>query len=173
MTWVVFLRGVNVGGARVFRPSELVKKLTGLNVVNHGAAGTFIVTGKVTAGALRRRFARALPFPAEMMICSAQQLRDLVAAKPFGDGAMPEDFRWYVTVIPARSRKLPRFPIERPAGRWEVRLFAVRGPFVLSVWRHGMKGLTYATDVLEEFDLRGTTRNWNTMVAVCAKLPGR
>gem|GEM_PF-6800214 len=52
-----------------------------------------------------------------------------------------------------------------------MRLFAVQGPFVLSLWRHGMKGLTCATDVLEEFGLRGATRNWNTMVALNAKLP--
>ncbi len=117
MTWAVFLRGVNVGGARVFRPSELVKKITGLKALNHGAAGTFIVTGNLNPEALRNRFERVLPFAAEIMICSAKQVRDLVASRPFGEGAMPEGFKWYVTVLPARPRRLPRLPIECPAGR--------------------------------------------------------
>ncbi len=40
---VVFLRGVNVGGHRTFRPSRLAQKLRDFDVVNVGAAGTFVV----------------------------------------------------------------------------------------------------------------------------------
>jgi hypothetical protein len=40
---VVFLRGVNVGGHRTFRPSILAKGLSDYGVVNVGAAGTFVV----------------------------------------------------------------------------------------------------------------------------------
>ena len=43
MALVVFLRGVNVGGHRTFRPSQLVKELADFDVVNIGAAGTFVV----------------------------------------------------------------------------------------------------------------------------------
>jgi len=38
---VVFLRGVNVGGHRTFRPSVLARELEHLDAVNIGAAGTF------------------------------------------------------------------------------------------------------------------------------------
>jgi len=40
MASVVFLRGVNVGGHKTFRPSVLAKELTHLGLVNIGAAGT-------------------------------------------------------------------------------------------------------------------------------------
>ena len=41
MALVVFLKGVNVGGHRTFRPSVLASRLAKLDVVNIGAAGTF------------------------------------------------------------------------------------------------------------------------------------
>jgi uncharacterized protein (DUF1697 family) len=42
MALVVFLRGVNVGGHRTFRPSILARELSDYGVVNVGAAGTFV-----------------------------------------------------------------------------------------------------------------------------------
>ena len=42
MALVVFLRGVNVGGHRTFRPSLLARQLEPYGVVNVGAAGTFV-----------------------------------------------------------------------------------------------------------------------------------
>ena len=43
MALVVFLRGVNVGGHKRLRPSILAKELSHYDVVNVGAAGTFVV----------------------------------------------------------------------------------------------------------------------------------
>src|SRR5256886_14475391 len=40
MALIVFLRGVNVGGHRAFRPSILARELSDYDVVNVGAAGT-------------------------------------------------------------------------------------------------------------------------------------
>ena len=45
---VVFLRGVNVGGHRTFRPSVVAKELRKFDVVNVGAAGTFVVFPVIT-----------------------------------------------------------------------------------------------------------------------------
>ena len=43
MALIVFLRGVNVGGHRTFRPSTLARELSDYDVVSVGAAGTFVV----------------------------------------------------------------------------------------------------------------------------------
>ena len=59
MAVVVFLRGVNVGGHRTFRPSILAKELSDYGVVNVGAAGTFVV---------RKPGLRA-KFHAELLVC--------------------------------------------------------------------------------------------------------
>jgi hypothetical protein len=42
MALIVFLRGVNVGGHRTFRPSIVARELNDYDVLNVGAAGTFV-----------------------------------------------------------------------------------------------------------------------------------
>ena len=42
MSSVVFLRGVNVGGANLCKPAELAKQLKKFDIVNIGAVGTFV-----------------------------------------------------------------------------------------------------------------------------------
>jgi hypothetical protein len=54
MPLVVFMRGVNVGGRKTFRPAALAAELAALEVVNIGAAGPFVVRKKVSAAALRK-----------------------------------------------------------------------------------------------------------------------
>jgi hypothetical protein len=44
MAIVVFIRGVNVGGHRTFRPSILAGELSDYGVVNVGAAGTIAIS---------------------------------------------------------------------------------------------------------------------------------
>ena len=65
MALVVFLRGVNVGGHRTFRPTQLAAHLKHLRAVNIGAAGTFVIPGRVTHAQVRAEVARRLPFDAE------------------------------------------------------------------------------------------------------------
>lgn len=77
MAWVVFLRGANVGGHRKFQPSTLAKELADLGVVNVGAAGTFVVRGKIGPALLRNEILRRLPFKTELMICPAREIIDL------------------------------------------------------------------------------------------------
>jgi uncharacterized protein (DUF1697 family) len=56
MALVVLLRGVNVGGHKTFRPKRLAERLRDLDVVNIGAAGTFVVRrrGRFILGMYRR-----------------------------------------------------------------------------------------------------------------------
>lgn len=61
MALVVFLRGVNVGGHRTFRPSLLAKELSDLDLVNIGAAGTFVVRNRISQVTLRAEIAKRLP----------------------------------------------------------------------------------------------------------------
>jgi Protein of unknown function (DUF1697) len=58
---VVLLRGVNVGGHRTFHSTELAKQLSDLDVVNIGAAGTFVVREPVTQARLRAELTSRLP----------------------------------------------------------------------------------------------------------------
>src|SRR2546423_10243228 len=83
MALVVFLRGVNVGGHRTFRPSALARELSDFDVVNLGAAGTFVVRKPGSQAKLRAALRRKLPFETEIVICNARDLVRLETKHPF------------------------------------------------------------------------------------------
>src|SRR5947209_12578466 len=106
MALVIFLRGVNVGGHRTFRPSILANELKEFGVVNIGAAGTLVACKPVSEKKLRSELARRLSFETEIMICSGQELIDAASAHPFGREAPRSDVVRFVSLL-AKSPKLP------------------------------------------------------------------
>jgi uncharacterized protein (DUF1697 family) len=168
MALVVFLRGVNVGGHKAFKPSVLAKELADFDVVSIGAAGTFVVRGRVSQAALRAALLERLPFEPELMICRAQEVIDLAAADPFANQLAGSDVKKYVTVLAKRPRALPELPIGHPAGEdWQVKLITIRDRFVLSLHRRLGRALTYPNEVVEKtLGISATTRNWNTINAI-------
>lgn len=165
MASVVFLRGVNVGGHRTFRPTAFAKQLSDFDVVNVGAAGTFVVRKSVSQAALRAELTRRLPFEAEVMICRGRDVADLVSAEPFPREAFAEGVRRYVSVLARRPRREPPMPIRHPrAGVWQVKVVGLRGRFALSLWQRTGKSMVYPNEVLEkELAILATTRNWQTL----------
>ena len=166
---VVFLRGVNVGGNKVFQPSRLAADLARFDVVNVGAAGTFVVRGAASQRILRAEIVRRLKFPAEIIICDGRDLLELIAADPFRGEPSPPEATRFVTILAKRPRDLPPLPIQAPPGdRWEVRILEVRGRFVLSLWRRLSKRFIDPRKLIGDtsFGVVGTTRNWNTVVKV-------
>src|SRR6059058_4583281 len=91
MALVIFLRGINVGGHKTFRPSLLARELNELSdlhlrldVVNVGAAGTFVVRNRISQARLCAEILRRLPFQAEAMVCKGADILALVSDNPFG-----------------------------------------------------------------------------------------
>src|SRR6516225_8931813 len=99
MALVVFLRGVNVGGHRTFRPSVLAKELSTYEVVNVGAAGTFVVWKPGPRAKFRAELIRRLPFEAEVMLCDGRDLVALEAEDPFGAEELQPDVVRFVSVL--------------------------------------------------------------------------
>jgi uncharacterized protein (DUF1697 family) len=175
MALVVFLRGVNVGGRKAFQPSALAHEMADLDVVSIGAAGTFVVRTSLSASSARDDFGRQLPFDAEMMICQAREVLGLITKGPFGTGPSEAGTTRYVSVLEKRPRTLPPLPIVQPAGdAWQVKVFSVSGRFALSLHRRQGRTLVYPNEVVEKkLGVSATTRNWNTISAVCDVLTGR
>lgn len=164
---IVFLRGVNVGGHKTFRPAEVAKKLAKLGAKNHGAAGTYSIHAQATESAVRAAFEKALPFEADMMICPRAAIEALVKKPPFGKPA--KDQTWYVSVLGGAPKLSPTLPLERPEKDWEVRVLRVEGPFVCSLHRRRPNGRHYPNEVVEKaFGVPATTRNWNTILKLCS-----
>ena len=173
MALVVFMRGVNVGGHKTFRPAALAKELAGLDVVNVGAAGTFVVRKAVSQAKLRAELSRRLPFKAELMICPGGDVQNLVWTDPFAGQQLPKDAKRFVTVLGKRPGALPRLPVLRPADDWQVKVVAVAGRFVVSLWRRLGRSILYPNEVVEKaLGVPATTRNWNTIEAIRDILEG-
>jgi uncharacterized protein (DUF1697 family) len=159
---VVFLRGVNVGGARTFRPAELARSLADLQVRSIQAAGTFVVRADAPAARVRRAFEQALPFAADVLVRPADEVRAL--RKP----RAPPGAQVFLTVLASAPRHAPRLPADWPEeGAWELRLARLDGPYALTLRRAKQAGRLYPNEVLERaLGVRGTTRGWPTVELV-------
>jgi uncharacterized protein (DUF1697 family) len=169
MAWVVFLRGVNVGGHKAFKPSVLAKDLAEFDVVNVGAAGTFVVRKSISSALLRAELSRRLPFAADLMICRGREVSNLGSENPFPSTGSGKDMSRFVSILAKRPRTLPPLPIHQPAGdNWQVKVIEVRGNFALSLHRRVGRTLVYPNEVVERhLGVAATTRNWNTVCAIC------
>src|SRR6516225_11734135 len=104
MALVVFLRGVNVGGHRTFRPSVLARELRDYGVVNVGAAGTFIVRKPGPQAKFRAELLRKLPFEAQVALCDGRDLIRLETENPFATEPSSPDIVRFVSIL-SRPRR--------------------------------------------------------------------
>lgn len=173
MPSVVFLRGINVGGNKSFKPSALAKALSEHDVVNIGAAGTFVVRSRINQTDLRRAIEKQLPVDAEIIIRPAKEIINLVEADPFAKRKSGDGIKHYATVLARTPRAdAPKPPITTPDGsNWQVRIFDRRERFALSEHRRVGKKLVYPNEVVEkQLGVPATTRNWNTIQKIYAAL---
>ena len=168
---VVFLRGINVGGHRNFRPAALARQLEHLGAVNIGAAGTFVFRQPIGRTRLRDEIVRRLPFEAEIVMCDGREIVELLSTTVFGRYPVRPDVVRFVSVLSRRPVLAPRLPATfPPRGRWLLKVLARDGRFVLGAYRRHMKVIGYLGGLDRLFGVPATTRNWNTMTAIAKAL---
>ena len=173
MALVVFLRGVNVGGHRTFRPSVLARELSAYGVVNLGAAGTFVVRKPGPPAKFRAELLRKLPFKAEVVLCGGRDLIRLEMENPFGTESSRPHIVRFVSILSKADRGLASIPCTLPpCGEWFVRVIASKNRFVFGVYRRHMKTIGYLGQIDKLFGVPATTRNWNTIMAIVRILKG-
>jgi uncharacterized protein (DUF1697 family) len=171
MALVVFLRGVNVGGHRRFRPSILARELSRYDVLNVGAAGTFVVRKPGSRAKFRTALLRKLPFEAEIMLCDSRDLMRLEMENPFGTQPLPPDVVRFVSILSKAGGVRAPLPVTFPSdGEWLVRVIASEGQFVFGVYRRHMKTIGYLGQIDKLYGVPATTRNWNTIIAILRML---
>jgi uncharacterized protein (DUF1697 family) len=167
MALVAFLRGVNVGGHRTFRPSVLANDLAEFDVVNVGAAGTFVVRRPGSRPKFRTALLERLPFDTEVALCEGRDLIHIQAQDPFRNEPAAPDIVRFLTVLTmpgAVNAPLPAsFP---PDGDWLVRVIACDRQFAVGMYRRHPKTIRFLSQVDKLFDVPTTTRNWNTLTAI-------
>jgi uncharacterized protein (DUF1697 family) len=167
MALVVFLRGVNVGGHRTFRPSILARELSAYDVVNFGAAGTFVVRKPGSRAKFRAALQSKLPFEAEIVLCDGGDVIRLETEDPFAGEPSGPDVVRFVTVLSKTGGLCASLPVMFPSkGKWLVRVVACDGQFVFGLYRRHMKTIGYLGQIDKLFSVPATTRNWNTIMSI-------
>jgi len=167
MALVVFLRGVNVGGHRRFRPSTLAVELRHLGAVNIGAAGTLVIRARITRATLRAELARRLPFEATIAICDGRDIAKLIDSEPYArEGARPDVVR-FISVLTRSTRSKPALPLTFPGrGMWLVKILANDRRFVVGQYRRHMKTIGCLGGIDRAFGVPVTTRSWSTIESI-------
>ena len=174
MSLVVFLRGVNVGGHKTFRPSILARKLSDYGVVNVGAAGTFVVRKPVSRAKFRAELLRKLPFEAEVVICNGRDLIRLESENPFRAETSRPDIVRFVSILSRAGGLRAVLPVTfPPEGEWLVRVMASKEQFAFGMYRRHMKTIGYLGQIDKLFGVPATTRNWNTIITIVRILKGK
>ena len=174
MALVVFLRGLNVGGHRTFRPSVLAKELSEHDVVNVGAAGTFIVRKPGSRAKFHAELLRKLPFEPEAVFCDARDLIQLEMENPFRAERSRPDIVQFVSILSKAGRSPGSIPIALPpSGEWFVKVIGSKNRLVFGLYRRHMKTIGYLGQIDQLFGVPATTRNWNTILSVVRILKGQ
>lgn len=167
MALIVFLRGINVGGHRRFRPSILARELSDYGVINVGAAGTLIVRNPGPRAKFRAELLRRLPFAAEVVFCDSRDLIRLEMENPFRTEPSRPDIVRFVSILSKAGHSPAVIPCQLPADReWFVRVVASKDQFVFGVYRRHMKTIGYLGQIDKLFGAPVTTRNWNTILTI-------
>ena len=171
MALVVFLRGVNVGGHRTFRPSVLARELDHLDAVNVGAAGTFVIRRPVSRAKVHAEFAHRLPFDAKIMICQGREIVRLMSCDFFAGHPVRPDIVRFVSVLARSPRATPPTPMNLPStGVWLVRVLARERRFVIGLHRRQMRAIGALGALDRLYGVAVTTRSWNTFATIAKVL---
>ena len=171
MALVVLLRGVNVGGHRTFRPTVLAQRLHQFDVLNVGAAGTFVVRQPVRQAVLRAEVERLLPFDTQVMICPGNQFLRFVTSDPFAGLSIGPRIVAFVSVLAKHRQPSSPLPQRFPAtGQWGLKIVGQQGRFVFGVYRREMRAISHLAQLDRLFGVPATTRSWTTMVTVARLL---
>lgn len=174
MALIVFLRGVNVGGHRTFRPKVLAKELCAYDVVNVGAAGTLVVRKPGPRLMFLAELRRRLPFEAKVACCDGRDLVHLEMENPFESEPSRPDVVRFVSILSKAGRGKVSFPITLPEdGEWFVRIIGSKDRLVFGVYRRHMKTIGYLGRIDDLFGAPATTRGWNTILSVLRILKAR
>jgi uncharacterized protein (DUF1697 family) len=170
----VFLRGVNVGGHNAFRPSVIARELHNYDIVNVGAAGTFVVCKPGSPARFVAELRRKLPFDATIAVCDGSDLFRLEMDNPFGAVPPPADVVQFVSILTEAARNRIALPIAIPgSGDWLVQILGAKNRLVYGMYRRQMKAISCLGRIDRLFGAPATTRSWNTIRSVLRILKSR
>lgn len=162
--YAAFLRGINVGGARVIPMAELRDLVAGLgcgDVRSHIASGNLLFRATRDMGRdIEAAIAARWGFDVPVMIRTAAELEAIEAANPFSEA----DGRRYLGFCAAAPDPARLDPDRSPPDRW-----AIAGREIYFAYPDG-RGKSRLTPAYVEsaLGIAVTVRNWNTLIKMRA-----
>jgi hypothetical protein len=145
----------------------LAKELGAYDVVNVGAAGTFVVRNPGSRADFLPELKRRLPFEAEVAFCDGRDLIGLEKLNPFGVERSRPDVIQFVSILSKAARRKVFMPVAIPEnGEWFVRIMGSKSRLVFGTYRRHMKTIGYLGQLDELFGVPATTRSWSTILSV-------
>jgi uncharacterized protein (DUF1697 family) len=175
--YVVFLRGINVGGNKPMKMDALRRELDSAGFEN---VRTVLTSGNVLFEAegsdrpailkqVKDRLKTAFGREVSVILRSAREIADLVDADPFQPVKITPETRLYVTFLTGKSPGSLKAPFETPEGAKVLRV--TRGEICAAIELSPGAGTPELMKFIEkEFGRDVTTRNWNTILKIRDKL---
>lgn len=171
MIYVAFLRGINVGGRKVIKMTELARIFTssGLkNVRTYIASGNVIFeSGSANRTAITKKTEKALRenlgYEVTVVLRTLSELETIVARNPFKQRTSGAGVMQCVVFLAAEPKSKIRMPLISTTENLEVFELADQTAFVVA-GRKKNGSFGFPNNFVEkEFGVAGTTRNWNTV----------
>jgi len=144
------------------------------DVVNVGAAGTFVIRKPGARAKFRAALLRKLPFEAKVVLCDGRDLIRLERQSPFAAERPHSDVVRFVSILSKGGGVRASLPVTFPSdGPWLVRVLAAEGQFVFGMYRRHLKTIGYLGQIDKLYGVPATTRNWNTIIAIVRILKGQ
>ena len=174
--YVAFLRGINVGGHKVIKMTDLARLFESFgfeHVKTYIASGNVLFdTAEANADAVARGVEEglraALGYDVLVILRTIAEIEGIIKMDPFKDVAPTEHVRLYVTFLSEEPRSTLKLPYESSAGEFQILQRKGRDIFSavsLSGMSRSVDGMTF---VEKEFGSVSTTRNWNTVRKIAA-----
>ena len=145
----------------------LARELGAYDVVNVGAAGTFVVRKPVSRANFLAALRRKLRFDVEVAFCEGKDLIQLEMENPFGTEPPRPDVVRFATILSRAGRRKVCLPIAIPEdGECFVRIIGLKNRLAFGVYRRHMKTISYLGQIDELLGAPATTRSWNTILSV-------
>jgi len=171
---IAFLRAVNVGGTGIIKMAALKQMFDELGFKDARTllqSGNVVFRARATPDAAAKKIAAAIKkafgFNIDVMVRSADELRQAAAENPYPEAARDDPSHLVVTFLASAPTTAPIKALK--ASKFAIEEFDVRGKHAYTNYADGI-GTSKFTPALVEKGLqtRGTGRNWNTVTKLIA-----
>jgi uncharacterized protein (DUF1697 family) len=170
--YIAFLRGINVGGHKIIKMTELAEIFESLGLSD---VKTYIQSGNVWFSSAETREAKlvaliekglnaAQGYEVSVILRSTEYLRSIIADSPFTGKIPGKEEKFYVTFYPERLNKDFAYPIQSPKNDYVILGLKEREVYSYSILLPGGSYGNAGIMVEKLFGANGTTRNWNTVL---------